>query len=139
MEEKLKELVSKASASLQSGGDPEDVAAANEAFYGGYITEYRNTAIDTGKIDPNEPTPYIYGPYAEYQGTWSQPNFTASLTGRPTSMTTHAKARANRKLNRGPAKATMILSRAEIGGNGLSELSLLPSIASIVAICGRET
>ena len=33
----------------------------------------------------------------------------------------------------------MILSSGEIAGSGSSELSLLPSIASIVAICGSAT
>ena len=65
--------------------------------------------------------------------------FSASLTGRPTTQTTTAKASASRKLNSGPAKATMILSKAEMGGSGCSELSLLPSMASMVAICGSET
>ena len=40
--------------------------------------------------------------------------FSASLTGRPTLQTTTAKASASRKLNSGPANATMILSS---GGN----------------------
>src|SRR2546426_4561871 len=62
-----------------------------------------------------------------------------SLTGLPTAQTTNAKRTAKPKLNNGPAKATMILSNAETGGSCSAELSVLPSIASMVAICGNET
>src|SRR5215510_4739272 len=62
-----------------------------------------------------------------------------SVTGLPTSQTTNANTMAKPKLNRGPAKATMILSNGETGGSCCASLSVLPSIASIVAICGNET
>ena len=41
--------------------------------------------------------------------------------------------------NNGPAKATMILSSGETFGSGSSGVSVLPSMASMVAICGSET
>src|SRR5208283_4045812 len=63
----------------------------------------------------------------------------SSFTGRPTPQTNTAKPSASKKLNKGPAKATMILSKAEIGGNALPELSPFPSIASIEAIWGSAT
>src|ERR1043166_2830456 len=62
-----------------------------------------------------------------------------SRSGRPTPQTTQANATARPKLKSGPAKATMILSQAEIGGSSLLGLSLFPSIVSIGAICGSET
>ena len=46
---------------------------------------------------------------------------------------------ASRKLNSGPAKATMILSSAEIFGNCARSISALPSMISIGASCGNAT
>jgi hypothetical protein len=58
----------------------------------------------------------------------------ASLVGLPTCQTMTANAIASKKLKRGPAKATMILSRGETFGNGSAGISVLPSMASMVAI-----
>jgi len=61
----------------------------------------------------------------------------ASGIGRPTAQTKVAKASARRKLNNGPANATMILSSGLIGGNSVRPG--FPSIASIGAIWGKRT
>ena len=59
--------------------------------------------------------------------------------GLPTTQTMTANANASRKLKRGPAIATMILSIAEMGGSTSFFSSPLPSIKSIGAICGNDT
>ena len=63
----------------------------------------------------------------------------SALLGLPTPQTTNAKKIASKKLNSGPANATMILSSGETLGSASADSSLLPSMASIVAICGRAT
>ena len=50
-----------------------------------------------------------------------------------------AKTSASSKLNNGPAKATMILSIAEIVGSFSRSTSALPSMISIGANCGSAT
>ena len=63
----------------------------------------------------------------------------ASLLGLPTLQTMKAKKTASKKLNSGPANATMILSNGETLGSVSAGSSVLPSMTSIVAICGRAT
>ena len=61
----------------------------------------------------------------------------ASLWGLPTIQTAAANTQANKKLNNGPAKATMALSSGVMGGSD----SVLdsPSRPPMGAICGRAT
>ena len=61
-----------------------------------------------------------------------------STSGLPTIQTATAKNTASRKEAMGPAAATMILSKGVTGFKSLGS-SALPSMASIGAICGRET
>ena len=57
----------------------------------------------------------------------------ASLTGRPTIITIQANASANKKLNSGPAKATIILSSAEILGSFARSRSMIAAVEKVMA------
>ena len=61
-----------------------------------------------------------------------------SKSGLPTSQTATAKSTASRKEATGPAAATIILSSGLTGFKSLGS-STEPSMASMGAICGRDT
>src|ERR1035437_2597944 len=88
-------------------------------------------------VSPGRRPAFPAGPVGSTQPTTVE--LSASLLGLPTPQTTTANSIASKKLNSGPANATMILSSGETGGNWSAGVSVLPSTASIVAICGNKT
>ena len=90
------------------------------------------------RVSPGRRPAFQAGPDGSTQPTVVE--VSAPLVGFPTPQTMTAKNRARAKLNSGPANATMILSRGDTLGSGVVAASSgLPSMASMVAICGRAT